>query len=125
MKSFPLAVTLVASLALPSAAMAHPKLLSATPAEKSTVSNVKQAKLTFSESLVGPVSGVDLLTTGMAGTSHAPSKVAGVKTALGADGKTLVATFPRALAAGTYQLDWHAVSTDTHRVKGSYSFTVK
>ena len=28
------------------------------------------------------------------------------------------------LAAGTYKVEWHAVSTDTHKTQGSYSFTV-
>ncbi|MGU7670331.1 copper resistance protein CopC [Escherichia coli] len=28
------------------------------------------------------------------------------------------------LAPGDYKVDWHAVSDDTHRVKGSYSFSV-
>jgi methionine-rich copper-binding protein CopC len=28
------------------------------------------------------------------------------------------------MAPGDYQVEWHAVSDDTHRVKGSYSFSV-
>ena len=116
------AIAVAASIALAGPALAHPKLLSATPADKATASNVTEAKLVFSETLVAPVSGVDLSMAAMPGM--AAMKIGGVKTALGADGKTLVATFPK-LAAGKYQLDWHAVSTDTHRVAGSYSFTVK
>ncbi len=126
MKAAPiLCAALIAGLALPGTAFAHPKLLSATPADKATVSGVSQATLKFSEKLVGPVSGVDLLSTGKPGAPQAPSKVSGVKTALGADGKTLVATFPKALVPGSYKLDWHVVSTDTHRVTGSYAFTVR
>lgn len=123
MKAVPLFIAALA--ALPSAALAHPKLLSATPADKATVKGVSQATLKFSETLVGPVSGADLVVTSMAGMAHSPSKVAGIKSALAADGKTLVITFPRALAPGTYKLDWHVVSTDTHRVTGSYGFTVR
>ncbi len=28
------------------------------------------------------------------------------------------------LPQGDYKVEWHAVSDDTHRVKGSYSFSV-
>jgi methionine-rich copper-binding protein CopC len=28
------------------------------------------------------------------------------------------------LPPGDYKVEWHAVSDDTHRVKGSYSFSV-
>jgi methionine-rich copper-binding protein CopC len=56
---------------------------------------------------------------------HAPMKVTGFKTDIGPDGKTLVATLPRALPAGSYDAHWHAVSVDTHRVEGHFSFTVR
>jgi methionine-rich copper-binding protein CopC len=29
------------------------------------------------------------------------------------------------LAAGTYQVSWHALSNDGHKTKGTYSFVVK
>lgn len=107
-------------------AMAHPKLISSSPAAQATVSDAKQVSLTFSETLMAPVSGVDLAMTGMPGMAHhAPMKITGYQTAVAADGKTLIATFPRPLPAGTYQLDWHAVSTDTHRIAGTLAFTVK
>lgn len=31
----------------------------------------------------------------------------------------------RPLAPGVYRVSWHAVSVDTHRTEGAYSFTVK
>jgi hypothetical protein len=31
----------------------------------------------------------------------------------------------RSLAPGSYRVVWHAVSIDTHRTEGAYSFTVK
>ena len=75
---------------------------------------------------MAPVSGIDLAMTGMPGmANHAPMKIAGFKTSVAADGKTLVAVFPRPLPAGTYKLDWHAVSTDTHRITGTLAFTVR
>ena len=107
-------------------AIAHPKLISSTPAAQATVTNATQVSLTFSETLMAPVSGIDLAMTGMPGmANHAPMKIAGFKTSVAADGKTLVAVFPRPLTAGTYKLAWHAVSTDTHRITGTLAFTVR
>ncbi|MFA6115534.1 MAG: copper homeostasis periplasmic binding protein CopC [Sphingomonas sp.] len=107
-------------------AIAHPKLISSTPAAQATVTNATQVSLTFSETLMAPVSGIDLAMTGMPGmANHAPMKMAGFKTSVTADGKTLVAVFPRPLPAGTYKLDWHAVSTDTHKITGTLAFTVR
>jgi methionine-rich copper-binding protein CopC len=41
------------------------------------------------------------------------------------DRKQLIVPVKAALAPGRYTVEWHAVSEDTHRVKGSYSFEVK
>jgi len=38
------------------------------------------------------------------------------------DQKQLVVPLPGPLMAGHYTVTWHAVSEDTHRVKGEYSF---
>jgi methionine-rich copper-binding protein CopC len=108
-----------------SPALSHPKLVSSMPAAKATVSNVSQVSLAFSESLVAPVSGAELTMTSMPGMANHRMKISGVKTSVGQDGKTLVAAFAKPLAAGTYQLDWHVVSTDTHRVRGTLAFTVR
>jgi methionine-rich copper-binding protein CopC len=116
----------IAAVVVAAPAMAHPKLLASTPAPRATVSNVTQARLTFSETLMAPLSGIDLSMTGMPGmANHAPMKIAGLQASVAQDGKTLVAAFPRALPAGTYRLDWHAVASDTHRVTGSLTFTVR
>jgi copper resistance protein C len=40
------------------------------------------------------------------------------------DAKLLVAKVPETLAAGTYRVTWHAVSVDTHKTQGSFTFTV-
>lgn len=112
--------------ALPSIALAHPKLLSSTPAANATVAKPTRLSLTFSEKLLAPLSGVDLTMTGMPGmANHAPMPIKGFKTAVEGDGKTLVVTFPRALPAGSYDLDWHIVGADQHKIAGKYSFSVK
>ncbi len=111
---------------LPGAALAHPKLLSATPAANATVAKPTKLSLTFSEKLLAPMSSVDLVMTGMPGmANHAPMPIKGFKTAVEGDGKTLAVTLPRALPAGSYDLTWHVVAADQHKVEGQYSFTVK
>jgi methionine-rich copper-binding protein CopC len=114
----------VACFATP--ALAHPKLVATTPTEGASASKVSQITLTFSEPLVAAMSGVDVVMTGMPGMAdHQPMKMTGVKSSVAADGVTLVAALPRALPVGTYEAAWHAVSTDTHRVAGKLTFTVK
>lgn len=112
-------------LVAPVAAYAHPKLVSATPAPNSVAAPTAQLQLVFSESLVAPMSGADLVMTEMPGMKmNVPMKMP-AKATLGADGKTLVVTLPKALTTGSYKLSYHVVSTDTHRVEGNYSFKVK
>lgn len=123
-----LALFLAAStFAVTAPALAHPRLLSATPANGSTASAVKRISLAFSEPLIARLSGVDLMMTGMPGAGHVrhAMKINGVGVSVGGDGKTLNATMPRPLPAGTYDANWHAVSTDTHRMTGKVTFTVR
>lgn len=125
--------TLAASLAIilitaTAPAIAHPHLLRATPAPSASVSNVRSISLTFSEPLIAPLSGFDVTMTGMPGApnpaKHHAMKMSGIRTSLASDGKTLSAALARPLPIGTYDVTWHAVSTDTHRVAGKLSFTV-
>ena len=114
------------SLALAALALAHPKVVSVEPVEGATVAKVSKVTLTFSEPLIAAMSGVDVVMTGMPGMeNHAAMKLSGVRVIVGPDGKTLVANLARPLPAGSYEADWHAVSTDTHRVTGKLTFTVK
>ncbi|MBC7504204.1 MAG: copper homeostasis periplasmic binding protein CopC [Sandarakinorhabdus sp.] len=113
-------------MALGSAAQAHPRLLAATPAANETIASTKALKLTFSEALIAQFSGMSVLMTDMPGMKmSAPMSVGAVTSKVETDGKTLVGTLPTPLPTGTYTLGWHAVTADTHRVEGSYSFKVK
>lgn len=107
-----------------SAANAHPKLVSATPASNATVAAPARVTLRFSEKLMPKFSGADLMMTGMNGMKHAPMKVASVAT-VAADGRTLVIAPRSPLGAGTYSVAWHVVSADTHRITGNHAFAVK
>lgn len=127
MRSLPIyaALATAAGLFLSAPALAHPKLLSSTPAANASVAAPSRITLTFSEGLMPKLSGAEIVMTGMPGMPNHRMAVTGFQTATDADGKTLVLTLARPLSAGSYQVAWHVVSTDTHRVQGNLAFTVK
>ena len=119
-------IALAASAFLASAmpAAAHPRLVSATPAANAAVAGPTQIVLAFSEALVAPLSGIELTMTAMPGmANHARMPIRGFTTKV--QGRTLTAKLPRALPAGTYELSWHVVAADQHRIENTYSFTVR
>ena len=100
-----------------SAAFAHAHLEQSTPAADSTVSNVKELRLDFTE-------GVEQAFTKVVLThDQAPVAVSSIKTEP-ANKKILIVTPAQPLPAGTYNVKWNAVSVDTHKSTGDYSFTV-
>ena len=111
------ASALVALMVGASTAFAHAHLEQATPAADSSASDVKVLRLQFSE-------GVEQAFTKVA-VSHdgAPVALSSVKTEP-ADKKVLIVTPEQPLAAWQYEVKWDAVSVDTHKSKGEYSFTV-
>jgi methionine-rich copper-binding protein CopC len=118
-------VAAAAAIFVAAPALAHPKLVSATPAPNAIVGSPARLQLTFSETLVANFSGVDLVMTDMPGMRMSSPMKVKVATALAPDGKTVVVTLAKPLPRGAYKVDWHVVSTDTHRVQGSYVFKVK
>lgn len=101
-------------------ALSHPRLVSANPAPNATIAAPRALQLRFSERLVGRFSGASLALLGPNSTS-----VGGLTSRLEADGKTLTIIPRSPLRAGIYRVNWHAVSTDTHRVQGAYAFRVR
>ena len=125
MRRLPL-IALAASAFLASAvlAAAHPRLVTATPAANTSVAQPTQIVLAFSEGLVAPLSGIELTMTAMPGMANHPRMpIRGFTTKV--EGRTLTARLPRALPAGTYELKWHVVAADQHRIENTYSFTVR
>ena len=120
-----LATFVVATLAIAGAATAHPKLLASIPAAKSSVTATKTITLKFNEKLMQQFTGLDLTMTSMPGAPNKPMKMAGFKTTVGGDGKTVTAQLPKPLTSGGYRVDWHAVAADTHRMTGAFTFTVR
>jgi methionine-rich copper-binding protein CopC len=102
-------------------AMAHPKLTSTIPAAggaERTTPPTKEIRLKFSEGVIVKFSGLELRDESgkpiATGTPAIDPK----------DRKQLVVPLDAPLVAGKYRVIWHAVSQDTHRVKGEYTFTV-
>lgn len=85
----------------------------------------EKIQLNFTEDLTVKFSGAKLTMTGMKGmSSHSPMPVA-AKVAPGSDPKSMMIIPREPLPAGTYRVDWRAVSSDTHPITGNYTFTVK
>jgi len=119
------AVICVAALAS-TPAVAHPRLLKSMPAADAVVTAPTRVELRFSERLLPQLSGAAIVMVGMPGMAdHAPMPVAGTASAVGPGGEALIVTSRKPLPAGTYRIDWHVVSADTHRVTGSYVFSVR
>lgn len=120
---------IVAALGLVAAApaVARPELVKSSPAAAATASGVKSVALTFREDIVPQQAGLEIVMTGMPGMEghHPAMKMPGVKVAVGADHRSLIATLPRALPAGTYDVNWHAAGSDLQRATGKVSFTVR
>jgi methionine-rich copper-binding protein CopC len=112
------AVTLIAATLGAGVAYAHPELQSAEPAAGKPSPPPKQIRIIFNENVIPQFSGVELkdqsgkvVATGKATTDPTNKKL-------------MIVPVKDLLAPGDYQVEWHAVSDDTHRVKGSYSFSV-
>ena len=109
------AVTLLAATQV----QAHAKLLGAKPAVNTTVGAPKQIVLKFSEKLQPKFSGAALTMSSM-NNMAVPAKASVAK-----DRVTMTLTPTGRLPAGAYMVSWHAVTADTHRMEGKYSFTVR
>lgn len=111
MKTF--ALTL-ACLVLATQASAHALLEHAQPGAGTTVAAPQVIILTYSEQLEPSFSGASVDDANGHDVTSAPAAVSGA---------TMQVRL-RALKPGTYRVTWHAVSADTHRTEGSYTFTV-
>jgi methionine-rich copper-binding protein CopC len=113
-----LALALIASAIYGNVAHAHPQLRSVEPAAGMATTSPKEIRITFSEPVIARFSGIELkdqsgkpIATGQSETDPGNKKI-------------LAVPLKQQLPPGAYDVEWHAVSEDTHRVKGSYSFSV-
>ncbi|SFL22148.1 copper homeostasis periplasmic binding protein CopC [Pseudomonas sp. NFACC46-3] len=118
-------VALSTGLLISGLTQAHPKLLSSTPAEGAEGAAPAKIELHFSENLMTKFSGAKLMMTEMPGmAAHSPMPVP-AKVSGSDDPKTMVIVPNGPLSAGTYQVQWRAVSSDTHPITGNVTFKVK
>ena len=107
------------AIGLSTSAMAHHKLTTASPPVSGRVAvGPKTVRLTFNEQVMPNFSGLVIKNaSGKAIKTLRPSVDP-------SDSKSLIVPLAHALPPGVYHVEWHAVSTDTHRVTGQYDFTI-
>jgi methionine-rich copper-binding protein CopC len=106
----------MAAVAIGAAAQAHPVLKSASPSPNSAVRvSPAEVRLTFSEAVIPAFSGVKLTDASGKAVLMGPARK---------EGKQLIVPIKSKLTQGRYQLAWHSVADDTHRVRGAYNFTI-
>ncbi len=106
-------IATIALLLAAGPAFGHATLQSSTPAKGTSVQSPKTIVLKFAETLNPAFSGAALTDTA--------GKTVPVPSAANATSITLL-TF--GLKPGAYTVTWHAVSPDTHRVTGKFTFKV-
>jgi len=116
MKPIPLLAALLALAASP--ALAHPTLEDASPFPETALRQAPTTiRLTFSEAVIPAFSRITLIRQGGGAVkTGAPLK--------GKDPKVLAVPVTGRLTPGAYNVEWRVVSKDTHRVEGSYAFTL-
>lgn len=124
MHTLKISLVLASGLFLNSLAQGHPKLLSSSPAEGADGAAPGKIELHFSENLLTKFSGAKLVMTEMPGMAHSPMPMK-AKVSAGSDPKSMLITPLAPLPAGTYQVQWRAVSSDTHPITGNVTFKVK
>jgi methionine-rich copper-binding protein CopC len=119
--SFKFVAPLATTLALiAGAAAAHPHIVSATPDKDAQVAgSPKTVRIKFNEAPAAAFSAIAVKDA--SGKAVKTGKAAIDK----ADKTVLTAAISQTLAPGVYTVDWKASGSDTHKVAGTYSFTVK
>jgi methionine-rich copper-binding protein CopC len=104
-----------ALLAAPAAARAQASLDHANPLVGSTVSSPPQeVTLSFTQKLEPAFSAVQVTDDGGNRVDQGHAQVSGSTMRVGL----------KAIGPGTYHVSWQALSVDTHKTEGSFSFTV-
>ena len=120
------ALAAVSLATLPSAVLAHVKLVASTPSANSSVATPGRIVLTFSERLIAATTRIEVIMAGMPGmNNHPPMKIGGYTSQMSRDGKSLTLLLRRSLARGSYVVKWSSAGADTHRKSGEFSFTVR
>lgn len=113
------ALVFLASTVISPSVLAHAHLEQQSPAADSHVASPQVLTLNFSEGIEPGFSGVVV--------TDAQKQVIKTGTATRDEKNKAQLTVPleQTLAPGAYRVDWHVVSVDGHKTKGSYRFSVK
>ena len=96
-------------------AHAHAFLDHANPLVGSTVASApREVSLTFTQNLEAAFSSVQVTDANGARVDQGKAQVNGNTMRIGL----------KSLSPGTYRVRWHALSVDTHKTEGSFTFTV-
>jgi copper resistance protein C len=115
MKRIPI---IIAACLISRAAFPHAFLDRASPAVGSSVASAPaNLKLTYTEAVEPAFSTVTV-------KNASGERVDDGKPAAESGGRVLQVKL-KPLQAGTYQVEWHVTSVDTHKTEGHFSFTVK
>ena len=113
MRSFVISLLLTAFGA--AAAQAHAFLEHANPLVGSTVASApREVSLTFTQNLEAAFSSVQVTGPNGARVDAGKPQISGNTMHVGL----------KAAGPGTYQVRWHALSVDTHKTEGSFTFSV-
>ncbi|HDC4337078.1 TPA: CopC domain-containing protein YobA [Enterobacter kobei] len=113
------ALVFLASVVISPTVLAHAHLKQQSPAADSVVSAPQSLTLNFSEGIEPGFSDVEVT------DAHKQVVKMGAVTRDEKNKAQLIVPLAQTLATGTYQVDWHVVSVDGHKTKGSYHFSVK
>jgi methionine-rich copper-binding protein CopC len=114
MRTFFVVMSLVLALGA-SAARAHAFLDHATPLVGSTVASAPhEVVLTFTQNLEPAFSTVEVTDGNGARVDQGKASVSGNTMQIGL----------KAVGPGSYKVNWHALSVDTHTTQGSFSFHI-
>lgn len=119
------AALMLGTLASPSMADAHTRVVASTPAQGATVARPRIVTLTFSEALLPPTVATSIVMTAMPGVpNHGEMVIRNFTSGWSAGNRTLTLTLRQPLRAGSYDVRWQAAGADGHRMTGTVSFTV-
>jgi copper resistance protein C len=104
----------IAVMGVGSRAEAHAYLKAATPAVGASGPAPKRIVLTMSEKVFPKFSGFEL-----------SSKLGTVPIKIVTANDQMIGTPLKPLPPGAYDVKWHAVGSDTHRMEGSFAFVVR
>lgn len=112
------AASLATAILAAGPAFAHPEFQSSEPPAGKSSPATKEIKILFNESLIQKFSGAEL--------KDQAGKVVptGKATVDPTNKKRMILPLKDQLAPGDYKVEWYAVSDDTHKVKGTFTFGV-